>query len=108
MSNAVTAASTYVVPASTVTVVAPTVMDGAVVSTTLIEKVFKPVRPAPSVAEHVTLVVPTANRLPDTGEQVLAMLVPRSVAEDVNVTTAPPSAFPSIVAAGAVTVTTGG
>jgi hypothetical protein len=50
----------------------------------------EPVLPAASVAEHVTVVVPTTNVLPEAGVQVGVMgVVTASVAVEVNVTTAP-------------------
>jgi hypothetical protein len=48
------------------------VTTGAVVSLTVILNVAVPVLPALSVAEHETVVVPSANVLPDVGVHTLA------------------------------------
>jgi hypothetical protein len=68
---------------------------GSVVSTklTVTEKLADPVLPAPSVAEHVTVVVPTEKFDPDPGEQEGAKLpATASLAEpDPKVTVLPPA-----------------
>ncbi len=66
------------------------VVSGAVVSRTVTVKVADPVLPAVSVAEQVTVVVPSGKVLPDAGVQT-GVIEPStvSVAVAVNVTTAP-------------------
>ena len=70
------------------------VTTGGVVSTnvTVTVKLAEPVFPCASVAEHVTVVAPTANTLPDTGEHEAASdPSTRSVALTENDTAVPPA-----------------
>src|SRR5262249_38664745 len=57
-------------PVASAVMFAGTVTAGAVVSATVTVKVFEPGLPAASVAEHVTVVAPSANVDPDAGTHV--------------------------------------
>src|SRR6478736_5006941 len=83
----------------------PTV--GGVVSTTVIVPFWLPVLPAASVAEQVTVVAPSANRLPDGGTQV-GVSGPSTLSSALAAydTFAPPGPVASTVLLS--TVTTGG
>ncbi len=92
---------------ASVVISAGTVTTGSVVSRTVTVKVADPVLPAVSVAEQVTVVVPSGKVLPDAGVQT-GVIEPStvSVAVAVNVTTAPAELVASVVIS-AGTVTTG-
>jgi len=75
-----------------------TVSNGGVVSTTLTLKLPCPVFPAASVAEQFTVVVPSANVLPEAGEQPTGTdPLTASEADAVKDTTAPEGPVASTV-----------
>ena len=89
-SEAVAPASVYTLPASTVVAAEPLrVITGAVVSVTVTICVAVPMFPAASVADHVTVVVPTGNEagallvgvsMPSTTSTAVA--IPRAIADN--------------------------
>jgi hypothetical protein len=95
-------------PVASVVMFPGTDTDGFVVSCTVTLNEALPVLPEPSVAEHVTFVVPTAKVSPEDGEQP-GVSDPETVslADAENETTAPDGPVASCVI-GAGTVTSGG
>ena len=85
---------------------AGTATAGDSLSSTRTVKVLLAVLFAASLAEHVTVVVPSGNVLPDAGEQLLSVTPTLSLVSSANATTA--VAFPAsvgrVMSAGTVTV----
>jgi hypothetical protein len=94
------------IPVAAVVMLAGRVSVGGVVSSTVTSKLPLALLPAASVAEQFTVVVPSANVLPDAGTHV-GVIAPSTMsdADAENVTTAPDALVASTVMfAGTVTV----